>query len=81
MVVAGDMSESGNKQSRNGAQEEEQDEDYMGDLSRFLPSEAIDSSQSLSTKVINFLQFSKKIWWTQIEPDTKNTNRAMHKAF
>lgn len=55
MFAVGDMSETGDKQSRNGAQVEEQDEDYMGDLSKFLPSEAFDSSASLSRKVFSFL--------------------------
>ncbi|KAK4281826.1 hypothetical protein QN277_013276 [Acacia crassicarpa] len=43
----------GNEESRNGTQGEEQDEDYMGDLSQFLPSEAFGPSESLSRKNSN----------------------------
>ncbi|XP_061348886.1 uncharacterized protein LOC133294250 [Gastrolobium bilobum] len=43
-----------NKQSNNGAQgNEEQEDDYMGDLSQFLPSEASDPPKSSSKKISN----------------------------
>ncbi|XP_028777648.1 G patch domain-containing protein 11 [Neltuma alba] len=40
----------GEEESRNGTQGEEQDEDYMGDLSQFLPSEAFGPSESFPGK-------------------------------
>ncbi|KAI4300710.1 hypothetical protein L6164_034055 [Bauhinia variegata] len=45
------MAESPNKQSSGGAQEDEGGDDYMGDLSRFLPSEAFDPPKSLSKEI------------------------------
>lgn len=51
------MAESANTQSSNGARgDEEQEEDYMGDLTQFLPSEAIDPPKSSSKKVTCLLR-------------------------
>ncbi|XP_054777669.1 uncharacterized protein LOC129285792 isoform X2 [Prosopis cineraria] len=49
----------GDKESRNGTQGKEQDEDYMGDLSQFLPSEVLGSSESSSRK-FNYLSWQER---------------------